>query len=48
VEANPEQYREKAAVKLTGPKYWTMPVLAQRRLYVRDQSEIICWDLARK
>jgi outer membrane protein assembly factor BamB len=48
VEATPTEYREKAALQLSGSKYWSIPALANRRLYVRDEREIVCWDLASK
>jgi outer membrane protein assembly factor BamB len=48
VEATPSEYREKASLQLSGSRYWSMPVLANRRLYVRDEREIVCWDLAKQ
>jgi outer membrane protein assembly factor BamB len=47
-EASPEDYREQAAFQGPRRKCWTMPVLAQGRLYVRDQERIICYDLRKK
>jgi outer membrane protein assembly factor BamB len=44
-EATPEGYREKAALRGPDEKCWTMPVLADGRLYLRTQSRVICYDL---
>jgi outer membrane protein assembly factor BamB len=44
-EANPEKYREKASFKFSGARCWTLPVLADGRLYVRDEEKIVCYDL---
>jgi outer membrane protein assembly factor BamB len=47
-EANPEKYVEKARCHPFRNRCWTMPVLAEGRLYLRDQSRILCLDLLRK
>lgn len=46
-EATPEEYREKAAFAAfrRGDKCWTMPVLADGRLYLRNQKQVVCLDL---
>jgi hypothetical protein len=44
-EATPEQYREQAAFNVSRRKCWTVPVLADGKLYVRDEQEIFCLDL---
>lgn len=44
-EANPEGYREKASFKFSGPRCWTLPVIADGRLYIRDEEKIVCYDL---
>ena len=41
----PDGYHEKAACVVSANKCWTVPVLAGGRLYVRDESELICLDL---
>ena len=51
VEANPEQYQE--AGRFTPPnapdrgnsKAWTYPVIADGRLYIRDQTSLWCYDV---
>jgi outer membrane protein assembly factor BamB len=47
-EANPERYVEKARYQPFRNRCWTMPVLAEGRLYLRDQSQVLCLDLLRK
>jgi outer membrane protein assembly factor BamB len=42
VEANPEKYVERGSCQLLGGRCWTMPVLANGKLYVRDQEQILC------
>jgi outer membrane protein assembly factor BamB len=44
-EANPDHYREKASFKFSGPRCWTLPVVADGLLYVRDEEKIVCYDL---
>jgi outer membrane protein assembly factor BamB len=43
--ATPEAYREKASYQVSRRKCWTVPVLAQGKLYVRDEQQIVCLDL---
>lgn len=48
VEATPQEYREKG--RFMPPdrsklQTWTFPVVAGRRLYLRDQSVLLCYDL---
>lgn len=45
IEANPESYREIAAFQALRGKAWTSPTLAGGRLYLRDQKEMVCYDL---
>jgi outer membrane protein assembly factor BamB len=40
-----EEYREAARCRPFRGRCWTMPVLAGGRLYLRDQSEIVCLDV---
>jgi hypothetical protein len=44
-EASHEGYREKAACQVSDQKCWTVPVLADGRLYVRDEKTVMCFDL---
>lgn len=45
VEATPVEYREKASTQILTGKCWTVPSLANGRLYLRNQSEMLCVDL---
>ncbi|MEX2212806.1 MAG: PQQ-binding-like beta-propeller repeat protein [Phycisphaeraceae bacterium] len=47
VEANPNAYREKGSFKLPGVKgpSWPHPVVAGGRLYLRNQDELLCYDV---
>jgi outer membrane protein assembly factor BamB len=49
VAADPERYVEKALARnaATG-RCWTVPVVANGRLYVRDEAHLICFDLRKK
>lgn len=43
---SPEKFEKLAEVKgLVGPKCWTMPVIANGRLYIRDESKLLCLDV---
>jgi glucose dehydrogenase len=46
VEATPLEYREKSRFQAFDSKCWTAPSLADGKLYLRDESEVICLDLA--
>lgn len=46
LEPNAKEYRELARAKVSGPETWAHPALANGRLYVRDNSEIICLQAA--
>jgi outer membrane protein assembly factor BamB len=46
LEPDPKEYRELARSKVCGPT-WTHAALANGRLYVRDDKELICLELAR-
>jgi len=48
VEATPTGYKEKAAAEVLRGKCWTMPTLAGGKLFVRNQSEMLCLDLVGK
>ncbi len=49
VEATPEEYRLKGSFKLASVKgkSWPHPVIAGGRLYLRDQSTLMVYDVAR-
>jgi len=45
VEPTPAEYREISRVQLFDSRTWTMPSLADGKLYVRDQRELLALDL---
>ncbi|NIR50192.1 PQQ-binding-like beta-propeller repeat protein [candidate division KSB1 bacterium] len=45
VEATPTEYREKASAQVLHGRCWTMPTLANGKLYVRNQKEMLCLDV---
>jgi outer membrane protein assembly factor BamB len=45
VKATPEEYREVASVKVLSGKCWTIPTLADGKLYLRNQKEMVCLDI---
>jgi outer membrane protein assembly factor BamB len=45
VEATPGGYREKAKYRAVSGRCWALPALAQGRLYVRGEKQLICLDL---
>ncbi len=45
VEATPEEFREKSRFTFAETKCWTVPVLANGRLYLRNEQKIACYDL---
>ncbi len=45
LEPNGKDYQELARAKVSGPETWAHPALADGRLYVRDNSEIICLQI---
>lgn len=50
VEANPLEYVEKSRVELpeSGRPSWAHPVVAQGRLFIRDQETLTCYDISEK
>jgi hypothetical protein len=47
VEPTPEKFVEKARFTVAKDgRFWTMPVVAHKRLYIRDEEMIYCYDLA--
>ena len=45
IEVSPEAYKEKARVRASNRRVWTPPILAQGRLYIRNEREVRCFDL---
>jgi outer membrane protein assembly factor BamB len=45
-EATPEAYRELGRAQVLTGKSWTAPTLAGGRLYLRDEKEIVCLEVA--
>ncbi|MBX9601644.1 MAG: PQQ-like beta-propeller repeat protein [Bryobacteraceae bacterium] len=50
VEANPAAYREKSRFDIQRGDWpaWSPPVIADGKLYLRDQDSIYCWDVKAK
>jgi outer membrane protein assembly factor BamB len=48
IEATPEGYREKGSFEIPDaePPGWAHPVIAEGRLYLRDQDRLFCYDIA--
>jgi len=46
VEVTPGGYHEKARARVFDAKTWTMPTLANKRLYVRSEGELVALDVA--
>lgn len=47
IEVSPEGYKEKARVQLLDYPSWTPPILAQGRLYIRNENRLLCLDLSK-
>jgi len=47
-EASPDEYREMASFQVLPGQCWTLPALADGRLYVRDQQQVLCLDLRKR
>lgn len=47
VEATPDQYIEKGSVQALDGKCWTAPVLSGGRLYLRNHTEMVAFDLSK-
>ena len=45
VEPNSSEYVEKANAQILRGKCWTMPSLANGKLYVRNEKQLVCLDL---
>ena len=46
VEATPAEYREKASFQVLEGKCWTQPTLLGGRLYLRNEEELVCLNVA--
>jgi len=46
VEALPDAYREKSRTQVFETKTWTVPTFVGGRLYLRDQNELVSFDVA--
>ena len=46
VEATPEEYREKASFQVLDGRCWAQPTFLDGRLYVRDEEELVCLNVA--
>jgi hypothetical protein len=47
VDANPASYDEKASFQCSAQTHscWSVPVVSNGRLYVRDQEKLVCFDV---
>jgi outer membrane protein assembly factor BamB len=45
VEATPQEYREKGSVQALEGKTWTAPTLSGGKLYLRNHSEMVAYDV---
>jgi hypothetical protein len=48
VEATPTAYKEVASAQVLRGRCWTIPALANGKLYLRNQKELVCIDLTQK
>jgi outer membrane protein assembly factor BamB len=49
IEAKPDAYQEVARAQVAGGKYWTVPVVHQGRLYIRNwKGELVSLDVRGK
>ena len=44
-EPTPDEYREITSFRFSKKRCWTVPVVANGRLYLRDEQRIACYDL---
>jgi outer membrane protein assembly factor BamB len=49
IDATPQEYRERSRFELRRGGYltWTPPVIANGKLYLRDQDNLYCYDIHR-
>lgn len=47
VQATPEEYREKSRFEIDSGRYptWTLPVIANGKLYLREQDNLYCYNI---
>ena len=50
IEINPEKYVLKGRIAdlLASTKAWAMPALCRRRLYLRDENNLLCVELGKE
>lgn len=50
IEANPKEYKLKGKFKIAthNGESWPHPVIAGGKLYLRDQDELLCYDISKK
>jgi outer membrane protein assembly factor BamB len=46
-DAAPEAWRERSSFRFSTERCWNAPVLAQGKLYVRDEEKLVCYNLKR-
>jgi outer membrane protein assembly factor BamB len=46
-EATPDEYRELSGFQALGSHCWTAPVLADGRLYLRDEQKVLCLNVTK-
>jgi outer membrane protein assembly factor BamB len=44
-DASPQGYRQSGSFQFSHQRCWSVPVLADGKLYLRDQEQIVCYDL---
>jgi outer membrane protein assembly factor BamB len=47
VEANPEKFHELATARVFSSRCWTLPAMAQGRLFLRDEEKAVCLKLGK-
>ncbi len=45
IEATPEKYTEKGSVQALEGRCWTAPTLSRGKLYLRNHTEMVVYDL---
>ena len=50
VEATPKEYKEKSRFEIARGEFptWTPPVIADGKLYLREQDNLYCYDIRRR
>jgi len=44
-EASPAGYREISRFTFSDDRCWTVPVIANGRMYIRDEEKLVCYDV---